>query len=282
MDNQTKIFNPKSSIIHRIDNEKYTRLECPWHYTETCLILNEDQQQYHCLSDVSTRSLRYKYYKQTKSCDIPEHFYDLIILNARLKAKYVLPFVKHFRIATGETIGQFQIQPPVYSASIIKPIHLAETFLTFLVLFCETCYRLGGTVPVLYYMKFVYSQTHPILVDIHTSNALRRNQTKFEEIFSVKKWKKFLTTRTSRDILHYMRLVHYIYFKKKKRRSTNCLLTDTIVFDDNTHNLICKNKKTNLYELLVKYKSHVPSLTVHIQRILNSLEELNKEGISYC
>lgn len=268
---QTTIFNSKMSVINKIDYEYFTTLTCPWHYREMCFIIEYNKKKYHCLYDNLVKSLRYKYYKIDKSCDIPEHYHDLILLNNKLGSNYVLPFVKHFRIPTGETIGFFEIKETVYGPCVIKEYYLLETFFTFLMLLCETCYRLGGSAPVLYDMKFVYTNTHPILVDINMNNALKRNQSKTEEVFSQKKWKKFLTTKTSKEIIHYMKLVYHLYFKKKKRNNTVCILADNLDVDDIVHEVFCRNVKTSLYDILRKYKTCVPRLSTYIQNILDTI-----------
>lgn len=293
IDPQIKIYNPKTEVLYKVENEYYTKMKCPWHYRHTCFltVTGHNDMTFHCLHDMPSRQIRYKYYNSSKSCDIPENFHDLIMLHERLGTEYVLPFVSHYRVTSGETIGFFKLQSPGFGHNIIKHIHLVETFLTYIVLLCETCYRLGGISPVLIDMKFIYTTTHPILVDINITNSLRRNQSKFIEMFSKKKWKTFLTTRTSKDIIHYMKLVHHSYFKKKikKKRKTpyfgdeqnccsRCILIETVQFNKMTHEVFCQNEKTSLYELLETYKTHVPNLTNKIQIILDSID-LNEPTI---
>lgn len=149
--------------------------------------MNFNKRLFHCLYDSGSKPIRYKYYNSSHSCDIPENCHDMIILNDRLSSEYVMPFITHFRIATGETIVLFEQKIPVYGPSILKAPYLAEAFLTYVVLFCETSYRLGGIAPVIKTRSFTYCQTHPILANIHIYNAIRRNSSKFEEIFSRKK-----------------------------------------------------------------------------------------------
>lgn len=275
---QITIFNPKASVLEKIENPYYTKFECPWHRNANCLLLttNHNNRQFHCLFE--TKRVRYKYYNTSKSCDIPENFHDLLMLHCKLGSQYSLNFISHFRITSGETIGLFELKSPGYGASIIKPIYLVETFLTYLVLFCEACYRLGGIAPVLNDMKFIYAKTHPILVDININNSLRRSQSKTKEIFSQKKWKKILTTRTSKEIIHYMKLVHFLFFKKKIKHNKNCILAENIEFNLITHEIFCKQKKTCLYDILKTYKTYVPTLSNNIQQILDSIVT-NEESI---
>lgn len=288
IDAQVKIFNPKTEVLSKIENEYYTKMKCPWHRHYCFLtVTGHNGMTFHCLYDIPSRQIRYKYYNSSKSCDIPENVHDLIMLHDRLGSEYVLQFVTHYRVTSGETIGFFKLQSPGFGPSILKHIHLVETFLTYIILFCETCYRLGGIAPVLMDMKFIYAATHPILVDININNSIRRNQSKFTEVFSYKKWKTFLRNRISKEIIHYMKLVHSNYFKqqrkyKQKYRSSpyvrehhfcckTCILNENVTFDRITHEVFCQNEKTSLYELLEKYKIHAPNLIDKIQIILDSI-----------
>lgn len=294
IDPQIKIYNPKTEVVYKVENDYYTKMKCPWHRHQCLMIVTgHNDMTFHCLYDMPSRQIRYKYYNSSKSCDIPENFHDLIMLHDRLGSEYVLPFVSHYRVTSGETIGLFKLQTPGFGPSIIKPIHLVETFLTHIVLFCETCYRLGGISPVLIDMKFIYTQTHPVLVDINITNSVRRNISKFTEIFSQKKWKTFLTERTSKEIIHYMKLVHASFFKKKRKYriqtgspysgghqncSNVCILAENVQFNRITHDVFCINEKTSLYKLLETYKTHVPNLSNKIQTILESVN-LNEPTI---
>lgn len=275
---QVTLPNPKGTILDKIQNSYYRGYKCPYHLHTNCLMImiNPSTRRFHCLYDIPAKEIRYKYYDSSKSCDIPENFHDMILLHNKLGSKYVLPFVTHFRVASGETIGLFECSNPDYGGDIIKPDYLVETFLTYLVLLCESCYRLGGTAPALNKMKFIYTKYHPILVDIHIKNSVRRNRSQLEEIFSQKKWKKFLTTRTSKEIIHCMKLIHTFYFKKKTKHNQTCILIENIEFDNITHDIFCKQKKTSLYDILNIYKHHVPSLSNHIQQILDSIN-VNKK-----
>lgn len=292
---QIKIYNPKTPVLEKIENEYYIKMKCPWnHYHHPCFVcITHKNMTYHCLHDIPSRQIRYKYYNSSKSCDIPENFHDLIMLHDRLGSEYILPFVTHYRVTSGETIGFFKLQTPVFGPSIIKPVHLVETFLTYLVLFCETCYRLGGISPTLQDMKFIYTQTHPILVDININNSIRRNQSKFTEVFSYKKWKAFLTQRTSIEIISYIKGIHSSFFKIKRKYKKRigapygrnqqdccekCILAENVQFNKITHDVFCINEKTSLYTLLQTYKTHVPELSSKIQTILDSIS-LNEPTI---
>lgn len=288
IDPQIKIYNPKTEVLLKVENAYYTKMKCPWHHHYQCFIsVTHNNMTFHCLYDVPSRQIRYKYYNSSKSCDIPENFHDLIMLHDRLGSEYVLSFVSHCRVTSGETIGFFKIQTPVFGPNIIKHMYLVETFLTYLVLFCETCSRLGGISPTLLDMKFIYTQTHPILVDININNSIRRNQTKFTEMFSYKKWKTFLTQRTSMEIISYMKGVHSSFFKLKRhyknragaphmRQTQNCcdrcILAENVQFSRITHDVFCINEKTSLYTLLERYKTLVPELSNKIQTILDSIQ----------
>lgn len=218
IDLQTKLLDHKASVVDKIINPYYIASTCPFHRHHTCLLITFNKRNFHCLYDTFPRPIRYKFYNSSQSCDIPEHFHDLVVLHEKLGSEYVLPFVLHFRIASGETVGMFEQKYPVYGPSILKETDLAETFLTYIVLFCETCYRLGGIAPVIKHMRFLYSSSHPILVDINCTNAIRRHKSLFEELFCQKKWRTFLTKRFPKKIIEYLKSVHPTYFKKKKRK----------------------------------------------------------------
>lgn len=272
IDLQTKLFSPKTSVVDKIINPHYIASACPHHKHNTCLLITYNKRSFHCLYDAFPRTIRYKFYNSGLSCDIPENFHDLYILNDKLGSEYVLPFVVHFRIASGETVGMFELKNPVYGPSILKPIDLAETFLTHVVLFCETSYRLGGIAPVIKNMSFLYAPSHPILADIGIMNAVRRCTSQFEEIFNQKKWKTFLTKRFSKKIVEYLKKVHPKYFKKKKKKNRKCILEETVSFNDTTHEILCQTDKTCLYDILKKYQFYVQNLAPNIQRILDSIQ----------
>lgn len=289
LDPQIKIYNPKTEVLYKVENDYYTKMKCPWHHHQCFItVTSHNDMTFHCLYDIPSRQIRYKYYNSSKSCDIPENFHDLIMLHDRLGSEYVLPFISHYRVTSGETIGFFKLQYPGLGPSVLKPIHLVETFLTYIVLFCETCYRLGGISPVLVDMKFIYTTTHPILVDLNINNSIRRNQSKFTEVFSYKKWNTFLRTRISKEIIHYMKLVHSNYFKQRRKYKQKnryfpyfrqqhfccktCILAENVQFDLITHEIFCQNEKTNLYKFLQTYKTYVPKLSDKIQTILNSCD----------
>ena len=81
----------------------------------------------------------------------------------------------------------------------------------------------------------------------------------------------FLTTKSSKEIVHYMKLAHPLYFKQKRKKKTTCILAENVDFDDDTHFLFCKNKNVSLYDLLKKYKAHAPNLSCAIQQILDTI-----------
>lgn len=272
IDFQTKLFSAKTSVIDKIINPHYIATICPYHKHHTCLSITYNKRNFHCLYDAFSRPIRYKFYNSSLSCDIPENFYDLYILNDKLGSEYVLPFVVHFRIASGETVGMFELKNPVYGPSILQYMDLAETYLTYIVLFCETSYRLGGIAPVIKNMSFLYASSHPILVDIGIMNAVRRCTSQFEEIFNQKKWKTFLTKRFSKRIIEYLKKIHPRYFKRKKKQNKICILEETINFNDITHEILCQTNKTCLYDILKKYQFYVQNLVPNIQRILDSIK----------
>lgn len=258
----------EKSLIYNIHlNPYFSPTPCPWHYKSYCLMLttNHDNKRFHCLYERDAS--KWTFYNSSRSCDIPEYFYDLIDLNKRLGSAYVVPFSTHIRERSGYTIGLYLIGNGLYNAKIIKPAHLFETFLTFIVLLCETCHMYGGSCPALNRMKFIYTEKHPVVVDVGKENNTIREKIGSRNMFNEKKWKRFLCKRTTKEILHYVKFSHPEFFKRKA--SSLCILSEKETFDDETHNLICKSRKMNLHEILNDYKNVIPALQNKIEKLLN-------------
>lgn len=257
-------MNYLTRIIHNLKRNPYfSPVECPFHNDNRCLLIiaNNNGKRYHCLYE--RESHKWVPYGCGKSCDIPEYFYDL----TQLDPDYVLNFSRHYREQSGFTIGLYEIKSVAYSSKILKPEHLFECFLTFIFITCELCHLYGGGAPQMNRMKFIYTERHPILVDVGKENNSNREKIGSRNIFSIKKWNRFLNHRTNKDVLHYVKIHHPEYFRKREKHET-CMLNGT--FDDKTHSLICKNTKTNLKTILETFKDDVPSITNKINKLLQN------------
>lgn len=247
-------------------NPYFSPVDCPYHNDEMCLqiITNHNGKRYHCLYDRD--SVKWISYNPSNSCDIPEYFYDLIVLNKKLESEYVLPFATHFREQSGFTIGLYEITNGLFNAKILKREYLFECFLTFIVILCEVCYIYGGNCPQMNRMKFIYTEKHPVLVDVGKENNTIREKIGSSNLFNGKKWVRFLKQRTTKEIIHFVKVHHPEFFKKKCQANKVCLLNDQ--FCDDTHNLICKSRKVCLKTILEIYKDKIPTLTQNINNLL--------------
>lgn len=253
-----------SRIVHNLKkNPLFSPADCPFHNDNQCLQIttNHNGKRYHCLYERDAP--KWVSYGCSKSCDIPEYFYDLI----PLESDHVLPFGCHYREQSGFTIGLYELKNGLYSAKILKSEHMFECFLTFVVILCEVCHLYGGNSPQMNRMKFIYAERHPVLADVGKENNAGREKIGSRNIFSIKKWNRFLNHKTTKDVLHYVRVHHPEFFKK---RATNkvCILEGT--FDDKTHALICKCRKTDIKTILETYRDDVPVLTDKINKLLEN------------
>lgn len=264
----SKNFNDLLNSIK--ENPYYSPTPCPFHYDNYCLCItnNSDNKRFHCLYD--KHSSKWMSYNASYSCDIPEYFYDLIVLNKRLGSEYVLPFTTHTREQMGFTIGLYEMQSGLYTAKILKPEFLFETFLTFIVLWCEVCNLYGGYPADIIRLKFIYVDNHPVLVDVGKKNNEEREKIKNYNVFNTKKWNSLLDKRTTKDILHYCKVCHPDFFKKKFKE--DCVLSENYPFSDQTHSLICDSRKLTLREILTKFKDCIPNLKNKIELLLGNCE----------
>lgn len=260
------------SIIRHIKDQYSTYLssECVFHFNKRCFtLLNaNNSERYHCLY-AYTSSLWKSYSEITKSCDIPEHFYDLIELNQLMGSEYVLPFVHHFRESSGYTIGLYKQDPDLYPPTQITRDKFKETFYAYIIFLCAVCQRLGGKAPNIKSFSFMYTHFHPVLCDIDVTNADGRERLgQREHYFNEKKWNRFMTRKTIRDVIRYTRIVFPLYFKKKSKENC-CILRDESddKFDGETHNLVCKRNKKSLIEVIQEFKHLMPNSQVRLNVI---------------
>lgn len=254
------------SLVRHInnDNNYFVTNRCSYHFDRPCLELCNfhEEKKYHCL--YANHSMCWKSYSEdTQSCDIPEHFNDMIQLARELGNEYVLPFAGHFREMSGYTIGKFRLDVFLYPPNKIERHVFKETVFTMVVFLSAVCYRLGGATPNLKHFSFVYSQCHPVLCDIGSQNADGRERLSHQrEHFNDKKWSRFMCRKTIRDVIRYLRVVFPLYFQKKKKGMRCVLQEKEACFDQETHELVCQSEGLSIVQVLSRYKHLIPSAVV--------------------
>ena len=268
------------SIIKHINkqNPEYSASSCVFHFNKPCLTLfnNFNFERFHCL--FSNHAIRWISYSITKSCDIPEHFYDLKLLNEILGDKYVLPFAGHFREETGYTIGMFRQYIGLYPPHIIDRSDFAETVFTMIVFFIAVCHRLGGNTPNIKYFSVLYTRDHPVLCDIGSQNVeIRERLSDRTEHFNKKKWKRFMRRKTHRRIIQYLKSYFPKFFQKKKTGKI-CILNELeTTFSDETHQLICKSEKHSLLNIIKKFKHLLPNRNLSCGLLMDWILSVEEE-----
>lgn len=260
-------------------NDHFSGSQCIFHFNQPCFILlnSANLNRYHCI--FSNSSMRWRSYTLSNSCDIPEHFYDLILLHKQLGSEYVLPFAGHFRESSGYTVGEYQLGINLYSPTKISQCAFKETVYAMIMFLCAICQRLGGNTPKINQCSFIYTAYHPVLCNIGESNAKMRERLFCrEEYFNEKKWKRFLLRKTMRDVIRYLRIVFPHYFQKKKA-GKKCILNEKEdSFDPETHQLVCQSDKKSLLEVLRDFKCLMPNSFVRdniIQQWISLLDSDN-------
>lgn len=258
MSKSDSAYNKTTQSLLRHIKDQYTTYlssECVFHFNKRCFnLLNaNNMERYHCL--YAYTSALWKSYS-SKSCDIPEHFYDLIELNRLMGSDYVLPFVHHFRESSGYTIGLYKQVSELYAPTKITRVHFKETFYAYIIFLCVVCQRLGGKAPNIKSFSFMYTHCHPVLCDIDVINADGRERlAQREHYFNEKKWNRFMTRKTIRDVIRYARIVFPNYFQKKSKENC-CILKEELddCFDTETHQLVCKSNKKPLIDVIKEFK----------------------------
>lgn len=247
----------KSLIRHiQKQNPHFSASLCVFHFNKPCLMLlnNFNCERFHCL--FSNQAIRWMSYSITKSCDIPEHFNDLMILNQILGNRFVLPFAGHFREETGYTIGMFRQTVGLYPPHIISQSDFAKTIFTMIVFFVAVCHRLGGSPPNMKYFSVLYTKEHPVLCDIGNHNVENRERRgDRSEHFNIKKWKKFMQRRTHKHVIQYLKAYFPKFFQKKKTGKVCILNEEENPFPDEAHRLVCKSDKKSLLNIIQEFRN---------------------------
>lgn len=271
------------SIVRHINkqNPYYSASTCVFHFNKPCLTLlnNKDCKRFHCL--FVNQAVRWISYSITKSCDIPENFYDLMILHEILGERYVLRFAGHLREETGYTVGMFRQNVGLYPPSKIDRSKFAETVFTMIVFFIAVCHRLGGITPNAKYFSVLYTETHPVLCDIGSHNVENRERlADRSEHFNQKRWKKFLQRRTHRRVIQYLKIYFPKFFQKKKAGKICILNENDGLFPDETHQLVCKSEKKPLLEIIKEFKHLISDRRLSSGLLMDwimSVEEVEEE-----
>lgn len=245
------------SIIRHIEKQNvyYSASTCAYHFNRACFTLlnNFNSERFHCL--FANHAMQWRSYSITKSCDIPESFYDLMVLNKILGDNYVVPFAGHFKESSGYTIGMFQQSIGLYPPHIINQSKFAETVFTMIVFFVAVCHRMGGNTPNMKYLSFLYTEYHPVLCDIGSFNVENRERLDYRsEHFNKKKWKRFLLRKTNRSIIQHLK-IYFPNFFQKKRTNKKCILNESEeAFPEEAHRLICGSEKKPLLNIIKEFR----------------------------
>ena len=248
------------SIIRNIKKQyfDYSPSECIFHTNKPCLTLlnNFNTERFHCL--YANQSIIWRSYSITNSCDLPDHFYDMILLNQSLGDEYVLPFASYFRESSGYTVGMFRQHTDLYAPIVIDRETFKSMMYALVVIYISAAYRLGGLTPDIKYFSFAFTKNHPVLCDMGGSNSNKKELINGKDHFNRKKWIKFLRRKKTVSILRYLKIYYPTYFQKKKK-SKRCILYEEegYGFDDETHLLVCHDHY--LIEILEKFKHLMPN-----------------------
>lgn len=252
------------SLIRHIDNINFTATDCEIHPRRPCFMLlnNFNYKRFHCL--YANRSTVWKSYTIDKSCDIPEHYYEMIQMHKLLGAKYVLPFAGQFRESSGYTIGMFHQEIQLYPPRIIERNVLKEAAYALIVFQCATSYQLGGSVPNLNEFLFLYTHNHPVLCDMGSHNVdLRVRLKEHKPHLDEKKFRRFMQKKTIRDVIRYLKLEFKLFFNQKKKKGKRCILNEPDeCFDTETHQLLCQSNKKSLIQVLEEFCHLMPNYHV--------------------
>ena len=248
-------------ILRHLDNVNYTASDCEIHPKKPCLLLLNafNHDRFHCL--YANRSTVWKSITISRSCDLPEHFYELIELHKQFGTEYVLPYAGTFREYSGYTIGMFYQPIDLYAPRKIQHHTLKETAYALLVFFCAVCHRLGGNVPDLKQFLFLYTERHPVLCDMGSENVDNRVRLKgHKPHLNEKKWRRVMQKKTMRDVIRYLKLEFKLFFHHKKKKGQRCLLDEQDeCFDGETHALLCQSQQKPLVQVLKEFSHLMPN-----------------------
>lgn len=220
---------------------------------------NFNKERFHVL--FANRAAMWKSYTVTQSCDLPDHFYDMILLNRKLGDEYVLPFASQFRESSGYTVAMFRQDVDLYAPIIIDKGSFKKMTFAMIVIYVAVCFRMGGVTPDIKQFSFIYTREHPVLCDMGGLNGEKKEWVNGKERFDNKKWSKFLHKKKIINIIRFLKGYYPKYFQKKKP-GARCILYDDerLPFDDETHSLICQNGF--FIDVLRNFRQLMPDQTI--------------------
>lgn len=269
------------SIIRHVKKQypDYSLSECIFHTNKPCLTLlnNFDTERFHCL--FANRAAIWKSYTITQSCDLPDHVFDMILLNRLLGDEYVLPFASQFRESSGYTVAMFRQDVDLYSPIVIDKGSFKTMTFAMIVIFVAVCFKMGGVTPDIKQFSFAYTKEHPVLCDMGGLNAEKKELVDGKERFRKKKWSKFLHKKKIINITRFLKGYYPKYFQKKKA-GKRCILydDDQLPFDDETHSLICQNGY--FIDVLQNFRHLMPDLKIQNALIQEWIDkaQVSKKG----
>jgi len=266
-------------VISHIDRVEYHATDCKIHSRKACFLIvnNDNEHRYHCLC--TNYSTVWKSLPTSHSCDLPEHFYEMIEMHKLLGSEYVLPFSNCFRERSGYSVGMFYQPVDLYAPRKIEHEALKETAYALIVFFCAVCYQLGGHVPDMKRFLFLYTPRHPVLCDMGSWNVEKRERlVHHKPHLNVKKWHRVMQKKTIRDILRYLKLEFQLYFKQKKKKGQRCLLNETEkCFDTETHQLLCQSQQKSIVQVLKEFNHLMPQSGIRREVIGDWIQTLATE-----
>lgn len=255
--------DPESIICRNLQRQEpdYAPTDCIFDHKKNCFtILNTfNSERFHCLYAASARVWRS--HSLTNSCDMPDHFYDLLLLNQQLGDEYVLPFASLFREPSGYTIAMFRQETNLYQPNIIDRGSFKQMVFAMVVLYVAVGWRIGGVPPEVKSLSFAYTKEHPVLCNLGKGNANKKILIHGKEQFTRKRWGKFLRGKKLDGIIQQLKTDYPRYFQRK-RPGKQCILNESggDTFDDLTHSLLCR--KRFLIDVLQDFKELMPDLHI--------------------
>jgi hypothetical protein len=231
----------------------YNASPCPFHRNKSCFTVHSnvnDEKHYHVLLDNGSEKWFPVKEGVFTSCDVPQFCHCLIKTHESLGDDLVLPFASWLRDPSGQTCVLFRTRGELYPPGVISERNLAEMYLGFVIFFCEVSFWCEGKVPDLKYMKFLYTETHPVLADVGKKNCLSSKTVRKD---AKKTWSNVMRTGKLLPIVRYLSIVAPQCMVTKRKKGKTCYLLPHLRFSDYTHDLICKKNTMAPYQVLKHY-----------------------------
>jgi hypothetical protein len=239
----------------------YKAVQCMYHRNKSCFIVQSNvsiEKNYHALLDTGGLTDQWYPFNTIQfSCDIPRFCYYLIKANQNLGDEFVLPFRTWLRDPKGQTCVLYEMRNRLFPPTMIKEKNLVNFYLGLIIFYCEVSYLCGGRKVDIKNMKFMYTEEHPVLVDIGKRNCVSTKTN--EELNDNKAWAHFMNKSKPQPVLIYLSKIVPQFFVKRRKKDNLCYLASSLkssplTFDDYTHNVICKSaNQLSLHETLKKF-----------------------------